>query len=137
MASKIPKIKGVPACVNLTTYVQGMSDYELMCYIVSIVNLVVDSVNNTNENVESIEKQILNIKQQISEIDSRIDSLIDENTILNLVNDAITSSVNMVFFGLTDDGHFCAWITENYKDIEFGTILDCDSDDYGKLTISY
>lgn len=41
-----------------------------------------------------------------------------------------------IFFGLTDDGYFCANVLMQLT-IYFNTILDYDSDDYGKLTLTY
>lgn len=50
--------------------------------------------------------------------------------------DLVGELVKFVFFGLTLDGHFVAYIPENWKDIEFDTIMT-PGDDYGKLTLSY
>lgn len=33
-----PKVTGFPSCVNLTTWVQGQSDYELLCQVIQVVN---------------------------------------------------------------------------------------------------
>lgn len=38
MATEFPKVGGIPSCINLSTYVQGMSDYELLCEVVQVVN---------------------------------------------------------------------------------------------------
>lgn len=38
MAVEFPRVRGIPSCVNLSTYVQGMSDYELLCEVVQVVN---------------------------------------------------------------------------------------------------
>lgn len=51
--------------------------------------------------------------------------------------DLVGKFTRFVFFGLTLDGHFVAYIPENWRDIQFDTIVDPDSADYGKLTISY
>lgn len=48
--------------------------------------------------------------------------------------------VNMVFFGLTDDGYFIAYIPESWDDIIFNTTgLDIivPGVNYGHLTLSY
>lgn len=50
--------------------------------------------------------------------------------------DIITQAVHMVFFGLTDDGHFCAYIPARWAFV-FDTIIDPTSTDYGKLIIKY
>lgn len=38
MAVEFPKVRGIPSCINLSTYVQGMSDYELLCEVIQVVN---------------------------------------------------------------------------------------------------
>lgn len=39
-----PIVPPWPSCVNLTTWVQGMSDYEIICWIVQQLNLVNDRI---------------------------------------------------------------------------------------------
>lgn len=54
--------------------------------------------------------------------------------------DIIGELVKMVFFGLTDDGYFIAYIPESWTDITFGTsgLDDFPADvDFGHLTLSY
>lgn len=54
--------------------------------------------------------------------------------------DLVGELVNMVFFGLTDDGHFVAFIPESWDDITFGTsgLDDFPAGvEYGHLTLSY
>ena len=51
--------------------------------------------------------------------------------------DLVGELVRFVFFGLTQDGYFVAYIPENWRDITFDTIVDQDSPNYGCLTISY
>jgi len=54
--------------------------------------------------------------------------------------DLVGELVHMVFFGLTDNGYFVAYIPESWSDIIFGTTgLDTfPSDvDYGHLTLNY
>lgn len=38
MATEFPRVRGISSCINLSTYVQGMSDYELLCEVVQVVN---------------------------------------------------------------------------------------------------
>lgn len=51
--------------------------------------------------------------------------------------DLVGDLVRFVFFGLTDDGYFVAYIPENWRNINFDTIVDPDSPNYGKLCILY
>lgn len=41
MDNRIPKIIPIPSCANLTTYIQGSSDYEILCEVVSVVNQLI------------------------------------------------------------------------------------------------
>ena len=43
----------------------------------------------------------------------------------------------MVFFGLTDDGHFCAYVPESWADIEFDTGAVYGTEQYGRLLLQY
>lgn len=54
--------------------------------------------------------------------------------------DIVGELATMVFFGLTDDGYFVAYVPESWDDLQFGTTgLDTFPVDigYGHLTISY
>lgn len=42
-----------------------------------------------------------------------------------------------VFFGLTDDGYFCAYVPDSLADIEFDTGAVYDSYTYGRLILRY
>lgn len=54
--------------------------------------------------------------------------------------DIIGEMVKMVFFGITDDGYFVAYIPESWSDIVFGTTgLDViiPGTEYGRLVLNY
>lgn len=55
-----------------------------------------------------------------------------ENNAVDLVGEL----VRFVFFGLTDDGYFVAYIPENWRNIQFDTIVT-PGEDYGRLCIYY
>ena len=54
----------------------------------------------------------------------------------NLVTVMQTLLNQGIFFGLTEDGYFCANVLMQLT-IYFDTIVDYSSDDYGKLTLTY
>ena len=63
------------------------------------------------------------------------DKYISENAL-----DILGEAVKMVFFGLTDDGYFIAYIPESWDEITFGTTGLDDFPagvDFGHLTLSY
>lgn len=42
-----------------------------------------------------------------------------------------------VFFGLTDDGYFCAYVPDSWSDIEFDTGMQYGMFDYGRLILRF
>lgn len=51
--------------------------------------------------------------------------------------DLVGSMVKHVYFGLTDDGYFCAFIPENWSDITFDTVSDFNDPLFGHLMLIY
>ena len=51
--------------------------------------------------------------------------------------DLVGKLVKHVFFGLTMDGYFCAYIPENWQDVTFDTVMDYDDDLFGHLVLMY
>lgn len=45
--------------------------------------------------------------------------------------------VKHVYFGLTNDGYFCAYIPENWSDISFDTVSNFDDPLFGHLMLMY
>ena len=48
-----------------------------------------------------------------------------------------THTVKQIYFGLTNDGYFVAYIPESWDDITFSTIMSCDPEMYGRLVLNY
>lgn len=57
-------------------------------------------------------------------IDSNIESLIGKN-------------IRYVWFGLTNDGHFVAYMPESWQELWFDTIMNYNDEYYGHLLIKY
>lgn len=51
--------------------------------------------------------------------------------------DIIRDAIRMVFFGLTADGYFCAWIPDSWDELWFDTGADYSSWEYGRLEIVF
>lgn len=55
-----------------------------------------------------------------------------------IMGDAVTEAIKTVFFGLTPDGYFCAYVPKNWADyIEFDTSANYGSKEYGCLILNY
>lgn len=51
--------------------------------------------------------------------------------------DLISAGVRQVFFGLTDDGYFCAYIPDSWNEITFDTGAVFGRSDYGRLILRF
>lgn len=112
-------------------------------WLIKTVKQLVDCCEEMTDWKEQHEKDYKELKQLYDQIitGNFPESVSDafnrwmEKNALDLVGEL----VKMVFFGLTDDGHFIAYIPESWRDLYFNTtgydtLLDYD---YGHLTISY
>ena len=80
-------------------------------------------------------------KKMIEDIESGTfpDSIVNAFTkwmMENAIN-LVGALIKHVYFGLTNDGYFCAFIPDNWSDIHFDTISDADSELYGHLLLMY
>ena len=49
--------------------------------------------------------------------------------------DLISAGIKQVYFGLTDDGHFCAYIPKSWSELTFDTGAVYGRSDYGRLIL--
>ncbi len=121
-------------------YDDSLSYYELLAKIQDKLNEVVESENRLNEWQAAQDEVMAELENRIQEFveggykedfDKFVGDWLDEN-----MREAITRGTRMVFFGLTDNGYFTAYIPTEWG-IVFSTILDYDDKDYGRLEIKY
>ena len=111
----------VPSCVNLSTYIQGMSDYEVRCYYTQLVQQwatewaqMQTEWSNQQEAFESF-KQYVNDKLQTfqdwfdnldvqQEINNKIDEMVSDGTFLTIIQSTVNSQTQTA----AD-----AWLQEN------------------------
>ena len=92
------------------------------------------SVNEYIEQVENLEEQFEQFKESgfFDYYAAQINQWIQDN-----MERIISEAIKMVFFGLTDDGYFCAYIPKSWESIMFDTDMDYSEDDYGHLILKY
>ena len=91
-----------------------------------------------NEILEEINKRIDGIKDEVLNLvsnDLYVNHLFDflKNEIGHLVDEAIQASLQFISFGLTEDGHFCAYIPENLEGMHLATSFN--EPDFGNLVL--
>ena len=121
-------------------YDDSLSYYELLAKIQEKLNEEITSLNNLNAWQQAQDEVIGLLEDKVDdfiaggyrdEFDRFVQQWLDENW-----NNYIAKWAHMLFFGLTDDGYFCAYIPHDWSFV-FGTELNYRDPNYGKLWIKY
>lgn len=115
-------------------YDDSLSYYEVLCKVVKYIN---DLIASDKEIVENITQ----LKSELTIVQEWIDNF-NYEPLLATVKEMVDKYVTIgVYFGLTDDGYFCAYIPDAWNEIEFNTTgLDINLElqpEYGHLVLSY
>lgn len=95
-------------------------------------------VNENNPTIEELVKFMKDLQNEYTLPDGVKQAIYD--WCRHHIEDLVGELVKNVFFGITDDGYFVAFIPESWDDIRFGTSGLDDFPpgvDYGHLTLSY
>ena len=105
------------------------------------VKWLLDNVKDLNEWRTTHEAEYAQLKQLYDDVMSgnfppsivaAFDKWMSENAI-----ELVGKLVKHVYFGLTNDGYFCAFVPDNWSDIQFDTVTDADDPLYGHLMLMY
>ena len=112
-----------------------IKDYKTLDELVAVIKQWIVDTQPTIDELERLYNDIIsgNFPDEMKE---SLKTWIQENAI-----DLIGELVKMVFFGITDDGYFVAYIPESWNDITFNTtaydINVALMPEYGHLVLSY
>ena len=113
-------------------YDNSLSYYEILCKVVKYINDLIDVDKGIIEDIDGLRKDLEVVQTWIENFDDNARQIMEE-----IIDKFI---VTMVFFGITQDGYFVAFIPDSWDDIEFGTTGLDDFPvgiEYGHLTLSY
>lgn len=115
-------------------YDDSLSYYEVLCKVVKYINELIAS---DQEIVGEIDK----LKADMATVQAWIDNF-DYEPLLNTVKEIVQKYLTTgVYFGLTDNGYFCAYIPKSWQNVKFNTTgLDINvplQPEYGHLVLSY
>ena len=115
-------------------YDNSLSYYEVLCKVVKRLNELIDSDKEIIEDINEL-------RGELAEVQSWIDNF-NYDKILELVKEITKEYLTVgVYFGITDDGYFVAYISESWSHIKFNTTgLDINvpiQPEYGHLVLSY
>lgn len=126
----------------------SLSYYELVGKVVKKLNEVIDSNNELAGYVAANTKDIAQLKEDVELLNSEFEKVkngryaslyieaMKDWIAENLIN-IVGQIVKFVWFGLSDDGHFVAYIPTSWRFLTFDMVADPDSRDYGRLLLSY
>lgn len=137
-------------CQKVLPLVYGneISYYEVLCKMGAYLNDVIENMKQVEgyltvfgETYNEIVKMQNQINREIEKIKNGeyfgqyVDQLGDwiDNNLQQLVKKVVT----YVSFGLTMDGHFCAYIPKTWDFLTFNTNMDPNSPLYGRLILSW
>ena len=104
--------------------------HKLVCY----ADMLGDKINVNREDIDELQRLFEKFMESGFEdyYAQQIEAWVDEH-----MPDIIDQSIKMVFFGLTDDGYFCAYIPDTWEEIQFDTGFNySDQNTYGHLILN-
>ena len=122
-------------------YWQVKSPEQLTANIYQIINAPKDYDNDQSEQIKVNTGDIEQLEELFQKfVDSGFEDHYEELLaawINEHMQDIISSAIKMVFFGLTEDGYFCAYIPDSWSDIAFDTGAVYGTEQYGRLILRY
>lgn len=110
-------------------YDDSLSYYEVLCKVVDYINKLIDSDKEIIDDVDELKDEI-----------KTVEDWINNHTDTSYMEELIAQYIKMVFFGLTNDGYFVAYIPDSWDDIIFSTSQYDDftsiEPEYGHLILS-
>lgn len=129
----------VPTVPQLYWDVDGNEQrYHLLCKqlhkLVCYADMLGQKINLNHEQIDKLEAEFEKFKESgfVDYYASQIEAWIKAN-----MERLISEAIKMVFFGLTEDGYFCAYIPKSWAGIIFDTGAVYGNDDYGCLILEY
>ena len=108
--------------------------YCMLDYIKDYINSQSDSINSNSDRIEELERLFSQFIESGFEdyYASEIRKWINENML-----EIWQTFGRMAFVGLTDDGHFCVYVPDSWKEITFDTGAVYGTQNYGRLILRY
>lgn len=122
-------------------YDDSLSYYELLCKVVRYLNENVEAFNRLVDKVNMTVAELEELRKAFEKFldggfDSYFQKVIEKWIAANL-SFIFKTVVKQVYFGLTDDGYFVAYIPNSWDDIVFDTGMDYSLANYGCLILRW
>lgn len=122
-------------------YTDELSYYELLCKVVEQLNRLITSNNQLNEDMQALYDFVKKLRDLMDEfVNSGFDDYYKDQVIAWIdshLTMIFTNLVRQVYFGLTLEGYFVAYVPDGWSDIVFDTGADYTLDTYGRLILRW
>lgn len=125
-------------------YDDSISYYEVLCKLTEYIQTLIDKMgdyDNLEAEIQQLQQEVNLVKEELEKVKNGdyvslyIDSL--ANWINANLQEMVARIVKYIFFGLTDDGHFAAYVPDSWDFIRFDTGMVTDENTYGHLLLYY
>lgn len=125
-------------------YDDSISYYEVLCKLTEYIQTLIDKMgdyDNLETEIQQLQQEVNLVKEELEKVKNGdyvslyIDSL--ANWINANLQEMVARIVKYIFFGLTDDGHFAAYVPDSWDFIRFDTGMVTDEETYGHLLLYY
>ena len=112
-----------------------------LSWVITKIKILMDQVKNLEDWRATHEAEYLELKDLYDAVMSgnfppSIVAAFEDWMYRNAI-ELVGKLVKHVYFGLTNDGYFCAFIPENWQDVQFDTVSNFDDPLYGHLMLIY
>lgn len=106
--------------------------FDLLDKLVCYCDNMGTQINVTKADIEALKEEFEKFKESgfLDYYEKQLTEWVEKN-----MPDLIAQAVKQVYFGLTDDGYFCAYIPDSWSDITFDTGAVFGRSDYGRLIL--
>lgn len=143
MSGPIPPFWGFSAFTPTIPklYWDVKSQEQRILNLFDLLNKLVCYSDNMGSQVDENVQGITNLNAEIADLkagslqtyyEAQIYAWIQQN-----MADLLTASLDQVYFGLTNDGRFCAYVPASWSEITFDTGAVYGTEQYGRLILRY
>lgn len=114
----------------------GEQRIKHICYeiekVIAYANMLGVNLNATHDDVVKLQQELENLKNGglLDFYEKQIAAWVDAN-----MERIMSRAIKFVYFGLTSDGYFCAYIPDSWDEITFDTGAVYGRSDYGRLIL--
>ena len=129
-------------------YEESLSYYEVLCKLTDYINRAINDIAELEKVVQEFGVSVSEIKQDYDYLCAELEKVkngeysqvyldsmakwIDKN-----LEEIVSRVVQYIVFGLSNDGHFVAYIPNSWKFMKFNTIVDNTNPLYGHLLMEW